>query len=203
MADARQQFPEISAYLDDSPEYELSSSEFKRGDNRYLLVTQKGPQDGQQILFVWNDERGAFEFRDNDTFLDVSSDAPSIADANLEAIAAGTCGASPAADHDTVHQLTKSLVGVFDSSSGPDNGNLACVWVVRHVIKRRWTAGSREPTAPPYSTPSYVRASASRCRQTTCVPAESSFLRPSQFQARTGATSATSAFWVQVPAMPG
>ena len=141
MADARQQFPEISAYLDDSPEYELSSSEFKRGDNRYLLVTQKGPQDGQQILFVWNDERGAFEFRDNDTFLDVSSDAPSIADANLEAIAAGTCGASPAADHDTVHQLTKSLVGVFDSSSGPDNGNLACVWVVRHVIKKaldRW-----------------------------------------------------------------
>ena len=32
-------------------------------------------------------------------------------------------------------------MGEFDSSAGPDHGNLACVWVVRHVIKRalnRW-----------------------------------------------------------------
>jgi hypothetical protein len=136
MADVRQQFPEISTYLDDGPEYELSSSEFKRGENRYLLVTQKGPQDGQQVLFVWNDDRSAFEFRDNDTFLDVSSDVSSIAASNVEAIGAGTCGASPVADHEKVHQLTKSLVGEFDSSSGPDHGNLACVWVVRHVIKK-------------------------------------------------------------------
>jgi hypothetical protein len=141
MADVRQQFPEISAYLDDSPEYELSSSEFKRGSDRYLLVTQKGPQDGQQVLFVWNDDRNAFEFRDNDTFLDVSSDVPSIVASNIDAIGAGTCTASSATDHDTVHQLTKSLAGEFDSSSGPDHGNLACVWVVRHVIKKalnRW-----------------------------------------------------------------
>ena len=136
MADARQQFPEISAYLDDSPEYELSTSEFKRGDDRYLLVTQKGPQDGQQVLFVWNDRQSVFEFRDNDTILDVASDGPSNAASNFDAIGAGPCGASSDADHDTVHQLTKSLVGEFDSSSGPDHGNLACVWVVRHVIKK-------------------------------------------------------------------
>ncbi|MGY4155468.1 hypothetical protein ACVINW_001310 [Bradyrhizobium sp. USDA 4461] len=134
--DLEQQFPGIGNYLDKSDDYENSASEFKHGDDRYLLVTQKG-EDGQQLLFKWNGQK--YEFVQNDTIID--SQAPLGGQAAPSIAAGTTCGPSSAADHQTVFAYVKGQVDKFSSSSGPDHGNLACCWTVRqlaHDALGRW-----------------------------------------------------------------
>lgn len=135
-----QQYPEIVEYLDTSDKYANTGAEFKLGNDRYLLVTQKGV-DGQQLLFKWNGAK--FDFWDNETIIDsrkaVTGSSP-VSDITVAGTIA-TCGPSSAADHDKVYQYALTQVNVFDSSSGPDGGNLACCWAVRHIVYnalRRW-----------------------------------------------------------------
>jgi hypothetical protein len=65
--DAIQVYPEIEPYLDDTDSYEVTANETRIGDDRILVVTQRG-LDGQQLYFKWNGEH--FEFWDNDTIVD-------------------------------------------------------------------------------------------------------------------------------------
>jgi hypothetical protein len=122
-----QQYPEITQFLDTSDTYVNTGTEFKQGGDRFLLVTQKGV-DGQQLLFKWNGSQ--FDFQTNETIIDSQKlFGPALAPA-----AATTCGASSKADHDTVFRAMLEQVNVFNSSSGPDHGNLACCWTVRHIV---------------------------------------------------------------------
>jgi hypothetical protein len=135
-----EQHPEVEEYLDKSDDYENSASEFKVGLDRYLVITQKG-MDGQQLLFKWNGSR--FDFLDNETIIDNRSSLFGVAhpsDVHPDATIA-KCGPSTNGDHDTVYRYALTQVNIFDSSSGPDGGNLACCWTVRHIVfnaLRRW-----------------------------------------------------------------
>lgn len=122
-----QQYPEITRYLDTSDDYVNTGTEFKQGGDRFLLVTQKGA-DGQQLLFKWNGKQ--FDFQANETIID----SQRLFGPVVFAAPATTCGPSNAADHDKVFQLMLTQVNVFDSSTGPDHGNLACCWTVRHIV---------------------------------------------------------------------
>jgi len=112
--------PEIKEYLDHTDEYENTGTEFKQGNERYLIVTQKGA-DGQQLLFRWNGKR--FEYRDNDTIINTQNWS-SLPDTRPDPRLAN-CGPSTTADHTTVYRYALTQVDVFDSSAGPDGGNLA------------------------------------------------------------------------------
>jgi len=128
--------PEIKEYLDHTDEYENTGTEFKQGNERYLIVTQKGA-DGQQLLFRWNGKR--FEYRDNDTIINTQNWS-SLPDTRPDPRLAN-CGPSTTADHTTVYRYALTQVDVFDSSAGPDGGNLACCWTVRHIVfnaLKRW-----------------------------------------------------------------
>lgn len=133
--DASKTYPEIQPYLDDTDDYEVSANETKVGDERVLIVTQRGI-DGQQLYFKWNGDH--FEFWDNDTIVDSAESILSISPTTrtLDAAAAGMrCGPSSADEHRAVHDAAKAEVGRFSSRTGPDRGNLACVWAVRHIVK--------------------------------------------------------------------
>jgi hypothetical protein len=134
-------YPEIEPYLDNTDDYELTASETQVGDERVLVVTQKGI-DGQQLYFRWNGDH--FEFWDNDTILDSAASILSIPAGSRTmdaATAAMRCGPASDEEHRLVHEAAQDQAGRFDSSSGPDRGNLACVWAVRHIVRAvlgRW-----------------------------------------------------------------
>jgi hypothetical protein len=134
MQSAIKRYPEIEEYLDDSDKYQNSATEFKQGNERFLLVTQRGI-DGQQLLFKWNGDH--FEYWDNETIIDSRTSLPggfalrplSEMDATL-----AQCGPSSESDHKKVYDYVVSKVNKFSSKTGPDHGNLACVWAVRHLV---------------------------------------------------------------------
>jgi hypothetical protein len=142
MTELTERYPGIEDYLDDSDEYNNTATEFKQGDDRFLVVTQQGQFDGQQLLFKWSGQQ--FEFWDNETIVDSlaalgGAQLPGSPAATLDALA--VCAPSPINDHLKVYQVVLSEVNRFDSSNGPDHGNLACVWTVRHIVKKalnRW-----------------------------------------------------------------
>jgi hypothetical protein len=142
MATVEERYPEIREYLDHTDAYENSATEVKQGGDRFLIVTQRGEIDGQQILFKWNGEH--FEFWDKDTVIDIETAIPTVGGllrrhAEFEALV--QCGPSSAADHRQVYDYVVSQVNRFDSSTGPDHGNLACVWTVRNLVfaaLQRW-----------------------------------------------------------------
>ena len=134
MASARDR--EFAAFIDQSSEYENSYSEFTMHGDAFLIITQRGEDDGGQVL-LRRDRDGRWERVDYDTLIDaaqLSSDRAATA-------AAGICSVSSDADHVKVHEIIVDQVDKFSSASGPDGGNLACVWAVRHLVKRaldRW-----------------------------------------------------------------
>ena len=133
--DVIKQYPDIRQYLDQTDEYHNKASEFLVNDDRYLLVTQEGETDGGQILFRATID--GWIFVDADTNVDVLQNSL----LRSSTTAAGECGASSAADHDSTHETIVDQVDKFSSANGPDGGNLACVWAVRHLVHKsigRW-----------------------------------------------------------------
>jgi hypothetical protein len=127
---------EFLYFIDPSPEYENSYSEFKQNGQAYLIITQRGEHDGAQVL-LRRSEDGSWERVDSDTVVDSAV----LSTARVAAITAGACSASSSSDHSKVHDVIVAQVGKFSSASGPDGGNLACVWSVRHLVKQalnRW-----------------------------------------------------------------
>lgn len=127
MADVKD-YPEILPFLDDTDDYENTATETHVNGNRLLIVTQKSATDGGQLRF----ELGSSGWRltDADTFVDV------IGSERVQALTEGrrTCTRSPAEDHEAVAAHMVDQVERFSSSSGPDGGNLACVWAVRRIV---------------------------------------------------------------------
>ena len=133
--------PEIIPYLDHSVAYETSARIVETGVRRLLVVRQVSEFEGDEVVFV--ERYGKFVPLDTAPTDDRRlwrREEPSLQAERAER-ARMVCQASPTADHEKMvaHFLTQ--VNVFDSSSGPDGGNLACVWTVRHLAKNaleRW-----------------------------------------------------------------
>jgi hypothetical protein len=118
MPDVTKLYPEIEEYLDDTDDYENSATEFKQGEDRFLLVTQAGI-DGQQLLFKWTGEN--FDFWENETILDAAPSEdfrPFAADATMT-----QCGPGTAEEHKKVHNFVVSQVNKFSSKEGPSRGS--------------------------------------------------------------------------------
>jgi hypothetical protein len=128
--DVLQQYPELSSYLDDSDDYETTASEFAADDQRWLLVTQRGPQDGGQLLFRIT--RAGLKPVAADTAVNLN---PSTRGFEVERAPFPVYAVSSDADHTAVAVKMEEAVGTFSTSAGPDHGNLACVWAVRHLVR--------------------------------------------------------------------
>lgn len=94
-------------------------------DGGYLLTTRG--DDGGQVLL--RRVSGQLKVVETDTVIDFSRD-PTVA-------AAAKC-AGPCSDqqHAIVADAIIFEVDKFSSATGPDGGNLACVWAVRHIIHK-------------------------------------------------------------------
>lgn len=133
--DIFKQYPEIEKFVDKSDDYVNRATEFLVRKDRYLVVTQEGPIDGGQILFKATQE--GWEPVDADTNVDVLENSLVLS----PPAASGMCGASSNGDHSLTHNFIRDQVDVFSTANGPDSGNLACVWAVRHLAKKaidRW-----------------------------------------------------------------
>lgn len=101
------------------------------GGEDYLIVTEADGEEGGQHLFQVV-PGGTPEYIASDTVI-LLDDLLNPRPANKRI--PGVCSASSAGDHARMHAHAKGAVGVFKSHDGPDNGNLACVWAVRHLAQ--------------------------------------------------------------------
>ncbi len=116
---------QVEPFLDKTDKYEVSIQPVTIGGVEHLRVKQVGDIDSGEMLL-----------RRDGASLTLAPDEALEAAARERTISAETvCGPSPAADHDKLFRHMLTQVNVFDSSEGPDGGNLACVWVVRHIAK--------------------------------------------------------------------
>jgi lysozyme family protein len=129
-------YPDLVRYLDEYSPRISSGEEVSLRGERFLIVTQAGQRDGGQIAFRIEDFRTLVPVL-SDTIVDlgqIDKDAPD------PGVSTG-CGTSTDHDHRTVYNYMLSQVDRFSSQDGPDGGNLACVWAVRHIVKNalgRW-----------------------------------------------------------------
>ena len=129
-----ERYPEIEQYLDKTDDYLLDAEEREIDGNKFLIVTQRGEFDAGQLLFQIMDDGLQLRSSDNTVQIDAPID---IADAP----AATVCRISDPEDIRRVHEAAVAAVDTFSSANGPDRGNLACVWAVRHIAFRalsRW-----------------------------------------------------------------
>ncbi len=127
-------YPELTKYLDATGDYEVETEEKQFGDSRYLIVIERGEIESGQMLFEITDH--GLELRQGDIFNSLEEVlSPKIAAAPL------ACWMSSSADQQLMHEWAVKSVNVFSSSEGPDGGNLACCWAVRHLAYQalgRW-----------------------------------------------------------------
>jgi hypothetical protein len=129
-----EQYPEIKPYLDKTDDYVNEGKELVSGGKKYLIVTQKGEVDSGQLLFEITDH--GLIHQDTDTTVTIGPRIDTFSPA-----AALQCELSEPSDIDAVFRKVVEADGVFSSASGPDGGNLACVWAVRHIARQalgRW-----------------------------------------------------------------
>lgn len=122
-------YPGVSDVLDDTDDYLNSFSEVNVSGNRFLVVTQRGEIDAGQSVFRWNDE--SWELFDSDNFVDISG-------AERFRVLSGErtkCGKASDKQHADFYEHVVAEVNNFSSAKGPDGGNLACVWAIRHLAK--------------------------------------------------------------------
>ena len=130
--DVLKQYPELEAFLDDASAYEVTASEFRADDQRWLLVTQRGPDDGGQLLFRITGE--GLKPEAVDTALDLN---PSSRGLELSRSPTPVYAPSTQADQTAIAIEMQEQVNVFSTRTGPDGGNLACVWAVRHIVRNK------------------------------------------------------------------
>ncbi|NEH59817.1 hypothetical protein GR198_29265 [Rhizobium leguminosarum] len=128
------QYPEIDNFIDKTDSYSLSTNEINSGGRKYLIVTQVGEVDSGQLLFEMTDQGLVLKESDNAVIVGPRIDTFSPASALR-------CEVSDPGDINAVHNKSMESVDRFSSATGPDGGNLACVWAVRHIAKNalgRW-----------------------------------------------------------------
>lgn len=146
MPDPLRLYPGLGEFLDDSEAYEVTTSEFQADGQRWLLVTQRGEFEGGQLLFRIEGEH--LKPVRADSLLDLNPRG-----GEAEAVAA-VLEPSPPADVAAVEAAMRASSNTpgdplsaarFSTAAGPDGGNLACVWAVRHLARRalgRWVTRS-------------------------------------------------------------
>lgn len=135
MTDAIQSYPELAPFLDQTDDFAVRVEDLVIDGQSYLLVTQTSEFEGDQLL-LRRDAAGLTLVAD-DTVLTLSR----FGGAGSLKLNLAPAGPASAADHALLHAHQKSKVGVFSSATGPDGGNLACVWAVRHLAYQalnRW-----------------------------------------------------------------
>lgn len=132
MPDLLKQYPGVQEQLD--PDLSVVSAQVSgEGDAQTLRVVQRGEYESGEVDFA---HRGGSWV--------LSEDEPSSLSPDVSALGVESCGASSKTDHDAVESMMKSKVG-WDTSDGPDGGNLACAWAVRHLVHdalKRWITRS-------------------------------------------------------------
>lgn len=114
----------------------LTAVDIQFGGETFVVVTERGDEDGGQHLFS-KDSDGNYRYLGTDTIIDIQRLYIGLLGVDRFALAMrGTCTASNLSDHEKVFAFCKAAVGNFSSSSGPDGGNLACVWSVRRLLKK-------------------------------------------------------------------
>lgn len=130
-------FPEVLQQLELTAGVEIYGVDhFVRNGDEYLVVKQTSEWEGGMSLF--KSRGGRFEHVWSDTYFDIA-EADQVV--SLDYMYRGTCKKSSDADHETIAKAEVDEVDKFSSASGPDGGNLACVWAVRHLVKKhlgRW-----------------------------------------------------------------
>jgi len=110
-------YPDFKGFLDPTAE----GAKVERKGDETFLVTLRG-EEGGQILLRRVD--GKIELLEADNVLDREA-----------RFAARACaGACTAEQHALVAQAIVRLVNNYSSAQGPDHGNLACLWAVRHIV---------------------------------------------------------------------
>jgi hypothetical protein len=135
MDEILERHPELADHLDPAPDLQNTARHIVRNGIEYLIVRQVSEFEGGQVLFEAVDGTfrpviadNSFDFADVDRQFEISSRSIN-------------CAPSPDDDHAKVAQRSQAQVGIFSSSAGPDGGNLACVWAVRHIAQQalgRW-----------------------------------------------------------------
>ena len=121
-------FPDVEASR-------LSSVEIQFGGETFVVITERGDEDGGQHLFS-KDSDLKYRYLGSDTVIDIQGLYASLFRADPFVITMRrTCTASNLEDHEIAFNFCKAAVDNFSSSSGPDSGNLACVWAVRRLLK--------------------------------------------------------------------
>ncbi len=129
-----EQYPEVGNFIDKTDSYTLSARQIDSGGRQYLIVTQVGEVDSGQLLFEITGQGLSLKDSDNAVIVGPRIDTFSPA-------AALRCEVSDPRDINAVFQESLEAVDRFSSAAGPDGGNLACVWAVRHIAKKalgRW-----------------------------------------------------------------
>lgn len=124
---------ELSKLFAEYTEYRFRYETLEQDGTDYILATASSEDDGGQFLIQKID--GSLEIVAADTVIDIAL----VFDRRTEWFStpiptAGECLISSEEDHQKVFDAAADQVGKFSSSEGPDNGNLACVWVVRKIV---------------------------------------------------------------------
>lgn len=117
--DALADYPDLQPFLD--PTAEGAAIE-RTGDDNYL-VTLRGEEGGQ---FLLRRTGGEVELLAADNVVQFSREPT-----RERAACAGECTAD---QYTIVAQAIIDAVDHFSSAAGPDHGNLACLWSVRHIV---------------------------------------------------------------------
>jgi hypothetical protein len=119
---------QVAPFLDKTDRYVVTIQPLTIGGIEHLRVKQVGDIDSGEILL--RREGSKLVLVNADSVVDIDYARPTI-----RAASGTVCRPSSAPDHDTLFRHMLTQVNVFDSSNGPDHGNLACVWTVRHIAK--------------------------------------------------------------------
>jgi hypothetical protein len=119
--------PELADYLDPTPGMENTVSQVVRNGRELIVVRQVSEFEGGML--VLEAVEGKLRPTVADNFLELRD-----IDRSFEITARSiNCGPSPQDDHAALSAHAQAQVDRFSSSAGPEHGNLACVWAVRHL----------------------------------------------------------------------
>lgn len=136
-AELLRQYPELKDQIDASPDLVTTGNVVTDKGTQFLQVTQVSDMEGGQFLFELQADGklqnvGADNVFTPQTFESLGTEAAPMS---------GVCSRSSDSDHAKVHTASKAAVNQFSSATGPDGGNLACVWAVRNLVHNalnRW-----------------------------------------------------------------
>ena len=129
MDDLRRTYPDAARHLDQGADITTTYRIEQIANTTYLRVKQVSEFEGGEALFRVTGQ----------TVVPVHADTVARTSGPLPHImtpmaGGGTCGPSSVAEHQTIARLIVEQVDRFSTADGPDQGNLACVWAVRHLV---------------------------------------------------------------------